>query len=147
MKKGIESNSTDAMVLLSQIYLYYSKDNEDCKSYQNPSKGIELLQKAINHGSGDAYAQLGMEFFNGTNVNKDDKKFFEYSQKAYELRNGNGAFNLGWCYQKGLSCERNINKAIEIYQREFEIIFKKVKSRKTSNLQRVAIKWSPVKIM
>jgi|GEM_PF-2215448 len=31
--------------------------------------------------------------------------------------------------------------------REFEIIFKKVKSRKTSNLQRVAIKWSPVKIM
>lgn len=116
LKKGIESNSTDAMVLLSQIYLYYSKDNEDCKSYQNPSKGIELLQKAINHGSGDAYAQLGMEFFNGTNVNKDDKKFFEYSQKSYELRNGNGAFNLGWCYQKGLSCERNINKAIEIYQ-------------------------------
>ena len=33
------------------------------------------------------------------------------------------------------------------YKREFEIIFKKVKSRKTSNLQRVAIKWSPVKIM
>ena len=31
--------------------------------------------------------------------------------------------------------------------REFEIIFKKVKSRKTSNLQRVATKWSPVKIM
>jgi hypothetical protein len=33
------------------------------------------------------------------------------------------------------------------YEREFEIIFKKVKSRKISNLQRVAIKWSPVKIM
>ena len=33
------------------------------------------------------------------------------------------------------------------YEREFEIIFKKVKSRKTSNLQRVATKWSPVKIM
>ena len=33
------------------------------------------------------------------------------------------------------------------YKREFEIIFKKVKSRKTSNLQRVTIKWSPVKIM
>lgn len=32
-------------------------------------------------------------------------------------------------------------------KREFEIIFKKVKSRKTSNLQRVATKWSPVKIM
>ena len=114
LKKGIESNSTDAMVLLSQIYLH-SKDNEDFKSYQNPSKGIELLQKAINHGSGDAYAQLGIEFFNGTNVNKDDKKYFEYSQKAYELRNGLGANNLGACYQEGLGCERNINKAIEIY--------------------------------
>lgn len=115
LKKGVESNSTDAMVWLSRIYLY-SKDNEDFKSYQNPSKSIELLQKAINHGSGDAYALLGMEFFNGTNVNKDDKKFFEYSQKAYELRDQDGANNLGACYQQGLGCERNINKAIEIYQ-------------------------------
>ena len=38
-------------------------------------------------------------------------------------------------------------KVNERYKREFEIIFKKVKSRKPSNLQRVAIKWSPVKIM
>lgn len=115
LKKGVESNSTDAMVLLSKIYLD-SKDNEDFKSYQNPFKGIELLQKAINHGSGDANFQLGIEFFNGINVNKDDKKFFEYSQKAYELRNGDGASNLGACYQQGFACERNINKAIEIYQ-------------------------------
>ena len=35
----------------------------------------------------------------------------------------------------------------KMIEREFEIIFKKVKSRKTSNLQRVATKWSPVKIM
>ena len=35
----------------------------------------------------------------------------------------------------------------KLTKREFEVIFKKVKSRKTSNLQRVAIKWSPVKIM
>lgn len=115
LKKGVESNSTEAMVLLSQIYLD-SKDNEDFKSYQNPSKGIELLQKAINHGSGDAYALLGMEFFEGINVNKDDKKSFEYSQRAYELRHGGGANNLGSCYQQGLGCERNINKAVEIYQ-------------------------------
>lgn len=115
LKKGVESNSTDAMVMLSKIYLY-SKDDEDYKSYQNPSKGIELLQKAINHGSGDANFQLGIKFFNGINVNKDDKKFFEYSQRAYELRNEGGANNLGSCYQQGLGCERNINKAIEIYQ-------------------------------
>lgn len=115
LKKGVESNSTEAMVRLSKIYLN-SKDNEVFKSYQNSSKGIELLQKAINHGSGDAYAQLGMEFFDGINVNKNDKKFFEYSQRAYELRNGVGANNLGACYQQGLGCERNINKAIEIYQ-------------------------------
>ena len=57
-----------------------------------------------------------MEFFGGINVNKDDKKFFEYSQKAYELRNGDGAVNFGACYQQGLGCERNINKALEIYQ-------------------------------
>ena len=115
LKKGVESNSTEAMVLLSQIYLS-SIDDEGYKSYRNPSKGIELLQKAINHGSGEAYAQLAMEFFSGINVNKDDKKFYEYSQKAYELRIQDGANNLGYCYQQGIGCERNINKAIEIYQ-------------------------------
>ena len=40
-----------------------------------------------------------------------------------------------------------LNVLKSFYVREFEIIFKKVKSRKISNLQRVAIKWSPVKIM
>lgn len=115
LKKGVECNNVSAIIGLSRIYLY-SKDDEDFKSYQNPSKGIELLQKAINHGSGEAYAQLAMECFSGINVNKDDKKFYEYSQKAYELRNQDGANNLGYCYQQGIGCERNINKAIEIYQ-------------------------------
>ena len=115
MKRGVECNSADAMILLSQINLY-SKDDVNFKTYQNPSKGLELLQKAINHGSGEAYARLAWEFFSGINVDKDDKKFYEYSQKAYELRNQDGANNLGGCYQRGFGCERNINKAIEIYQ-------------------------------
>lgn len=54
---------------------------------------------------------------------------------------------------QGRVTERTIPKSYSPYClflyeiREFEIIFKKVKSRKTSSLQRVAIKWSPVKIM
>lgn len=87
LKKGVESNSTYAMIELSKIYLISEDDvnYEKFKSYRNPEKGIELLQNAANHGNGEAYWQLGNEYFYGNNVDKDDNKYFEYSKKAFEL--------------------------------------------------------------
>lgn len=113
--KGVQSNSTASMLALAQIYLC-SPDDSLYKDLRNPSKGIELLEKAGIHGEGDAYATLGEQYFNGINVNKDDKKSFEYYQKAYALKSPNGANNLGADYYQGIGCKKDIKKAISIWE-------------------------------
>ena len=74
----MESNSTDAMLMLSKIYLVSEDDvdYDEFKSYRNIGKGLYLLQKAADHGDGEAYFQLGNEYYYGANVDKDDNKFF-----------------------------------------------------------------------
>lgn len=123
LKKGVESNSTDAMLSLSNIYLISEDDvnYEEFKSYRNPEKGIELLKNAAIHGNGEAYWRLGNEYFYGNNVDKDDNKYFEYSKKAFELGNATGANNLGAAYMDGTGCEKNINKAINVWEKAVDL--------------------------
>lgn len=123
LKKGVESNSTNAMLALSHIYLISEDDvnYEEFKSYRNPEKGIELLQNAVNHGSGTAYWALGNEYFYGNNVDKDDNKYFEYSKKAFELGDANGGNNLGAAYVDGVGCEKDINKAINVWEKAVDL--------------------------
>lgn len=115
LEKGVQSNGTSSMLSLANIYLC-QQDDSLFKDLRNPSKGIELLEKAAMHGSGDACCQLGQQYFSGINVNKDDKKAFEYCQKAYEFKSPDGANNLGAYYLQGIGCQKNIKKAISIWE-------------------------------
>lgn len=119
LKKGVESNSTEAMLMLSKIYLVSEEDMDynEFKSYRNIGKGLDLLQKAANHGDGEAYWRLGNEYYYGENVDKDDNKFFEYSKKSFELGYADGANNLGAAYMKGIGCKKDIKKAIAIWEK------------------------------
>ena len=123
LKKGVESNSTDAMLMLSKIYLVSEDDvdYDEFKSYINIGKGLSLLQKAANHGDGEACWRLGNEYFNGNNVDKDDNKYFEYSKKAFELGDARGANNLGAAYMDGVGCEKDINKAINVWEKAVDL--------------------------
>ena len=120
LKKGVKSNSTHAMLMLSGLYLT-SENDSVFKSYRNPNKGIELLEKAANHGSGKAYAQLANEYNIGLNVNKDYYKYYEYNKKACELGDATGANNLGAAYANGTGCEKNVHKAIEIWAKAVKL--------------------------
>ena len=107
------------MLMLSKIYLVSEDDvdYDEFKSYKNIGKGLDLLQKAANHGDGEAYFQLGNEYYNGENVDKDDNKFFEYSKKSFDLGYAGGANNLGAAYMNGIGCEKDIKKAIAIWEK------------------------------
>lgn len=120
LKKGVKSNSTDAMLMLSSLYLI-SENDSVFKSYRNPNKGIELLEKAASHGSGKAYYRLAYEYYSGLNVSKDDHQDYEYNKKAYELGDASGAYNLGANYAKGTGCEKNIHKAIDIWEKAVKL--------------------------
>lgn len=115
LNKGVQSNSTTSMLTLAQIYLC-SPDDSLYKDLRNPSKGIELLEKAGTHGEGEAYTVLGQQYFTGINVNKDDKKSFECYKKAYELKSPMGTNNLGAYYFRGTGCTKDIKKAISLWK-------------------------------
>lgn len=116
LKKGVDSNSTDAMLYLAHIYLC-SEDDKKFKLYRNPRRGVELLEKAARHGSGEAYMELGMLYNEGINVDKDDNKFYEYNKKGYDLGNAAAANNLGGCYLNGTGCEKDVKRAISIWKK------------------------------
>ncbi|GBC05625.1 hypothetical protein RclHR1_06320003 [Rhizophagus clarus] len=47
----------------------------------------------------------------------DKKKAFELYQKAADLGNANGIYNLGYCYRYGIGTDIDKKKAFELYQK------------------------------
>lgn len=120
LKKGIESNETDCMITMAQICLSEDSTYQD---YKNPQRGLDLLKRAAKHGNGNAYFLLGNLYYgnyDNTCVQKDDKKAFEYWEKAVELREPEGGSNLAFAYMSGIGCEKNVEKAIDTYKQAVE---------------------------
>lgn len=113
LNRGIESNQTDCMVEMAKLCL---SEDSTYKNIHNTQKGIELLKKATTRGNGDAYDYLGVLYYSGKFLQKDDSKAFECYQKATERKSANGAFNLGFAYLNGTGCEKNIAKGIETWK-------------------------------
>lgn len=114
LKKGATANQRDCMFSLAQVYL---SEDSNFSAYHNPIRGMELLKKAIAHGNGEACSWLGVWYFEGKYVDKDDLKFFEYSKKAYELKDPNGSYNLAYCYMTGCGCEKDTKKGWDTYRK------------------------------
>ncbi len=117
LQKGIESNETKCMIAMADICF---SDNIAFQKYHNVSRGIELLKTAARHGSSEACLRLGISYYGGLHVNKDDEKAFEYMEKATKMRNAQGACDLGWYYILGTGCEKNVEKGIETWKKAVE---------------------------
>lgn len=117
--RGIESNNTNCMGVMANLYLNLKEDTT-LKDIQHPQKGLELLRKAAKHGNSDAYCLLGQLYFIGKLVDKDDKKAFEYLTKSAYFKSPHGTFLLGSYYINGIGCEKDISKGIEIWKKAVE---------------------------
>lgn len=117
LQKGIEANQTECMIAMADICF---SDNIAFQKYHNVSRGIELLKTAARHGSSEAYCRLGISYYGGKHVNKDDEKAFEYMGKATKMRNAQGACDLGWYYILGTGCEKDVEKGIETWKKAVE---------------------------
>lgn len=116
-EKGIMSNETECMMLMSSFCL--SEDSID-QQVHNPQRGIELLKKAIRHGSGRACATLGNYYQEGKYIEKDDDEAFKLYKKAFERKSADGAFSLGFAYIEGIGCDKNVKKGIEVWKKAVE---------------------------
>lgn len=113
LKKGVEANSSECMLGLGKIFI---SDDSVLAKYHDVNKGLDLIQKAAKHGSGEAYTVLGNCYYFGENVNKDDDKAYDNYKKAYKLRDAEGAFRYAFRFIKGRGKEKDILKGIEIWK-------------------------------
>ncbi len=113
LKKGVEGNSSECMLDLGRVFI--SEDSVLAK-YHDVNKGLDLIQKAAKHGSGEAYTVLGKCYYFGDDVNKDDDKAYDNYKKAYKLRDAEGAFLYAFKFIEGRGIEKDILKGIEIWK-------------------------------
>jgi TPR repeat protein len=74
----------------------------------------------VEQGYADAQCNLGFCYDNGTGVVKNEKKAFEWYEKAAEQGLEIAQNNLGSCYKKGTGVLKNEKKAIKWFEKAAE---------------------------
>ena len=94
-----------------------------------PADDFEDSEKACERGSSYACYELGVWHLKGWDTRKDPVKGFKYLKKSYDLDSesqSSGSFfssntatisYLANCYAKGIGTNKDLNKAIEMYQK------------------------------
>jgi TPR repeat protein len=88
--------------------------NED--SIKNKDNAIELLKKSITSGYSPAITELGKYYLDHLEDEENRAIAFYYFQYAQQREELEGIFCLGICYEVGIGCNIDYQKAIECYQ-------------------------------
>lgn len=89
----------------------------------------DLIFRQYNKNKASDQIAIAERYMNGNGFNKDEKKAFEWFQKAANQNDGLGLLNLANCYEKGLGVDRDIKKAADYYE----------KSANTGNVKAMSI--------
>ncbi|MFW2172085.1 tetratricopeptide repeat protein [Acinetobacter guillouiae] len=81
------------------------------KNEKETEKMMENLLFAESNGFTPSITELGVIYYDGTLVEKDLQKAFEYFKRSALKNDPLAQNNLGWMYEHGEGTERNIEKA------------------------------------
>lgn len=98
--------------LRAGLLFLYDKDIE-----QNIEKGVELLEKAANGSSIEAANRLANLYIQGELVEKNLPEAEKWLLVASELGDDSSQYRLGLIYEAGMLGEKQLEKAIELYQK------------------------------
>ncbi|CAB4414023.1 unnamed protein product [Rhizophagus irregularis] len=94
---------------------------------------LHEINNLSNQDDSNSIVLLGIISYLGINTNVDKKKAFELFQKASELGNSSGIYNianlgnafgmnnLGYCYENGIGTDIDKKKVFEIYQKAADL--------------------------
>lgn len=83
----------------------------------NYTTAVTYFQKAADKGIVDAFNRLGVFYYNGLGIPKDESKASDYFLQAAEHNHIKAIFNLIYCYTHGKGVQQNWDKVIEYYKR------------------------------
>ena len=100
-------------------YLAKYDIGKDIQSY-DPEGAFRYFKESANEGYPPAITELGLCFYYGDGISKDEAHAFQLFSTAAELGDTEGLYYLGECYDFGRGTEKDILKAIECYTKAAE---------------------------
>jgi TPR repeat protein len=92
LEKRVNANDANA---INQLGVWYLHEDERFSITKDTDKAIELLHRAAELGSAQAYHSLGVIFDNGDGVDEDKVKAKQYFEKAAMGGFASSRLNLG----------------------------------------------------
>lgn len=85
------------------------------------SSAVRYYKEGIEHGDSLCANNLGTMYCKGIGVKKNESKGFQLFLESYNMCgdsnvNGDICANLAQCYEKGYGTDKNLRRALEIYQ-------------------------------
>ncbi|MFZ4401311.1 MAG: protein kinase domain-containing protein [Bacteroidales bacterium] len=118
-KEALTFRNTDSIQTKCEIlsYLIPALESYYTAKYVN---AFELLTKAANLGSGDAFYYLGELTYNGIGTIKDYKKGWEFTNKAKEKGFKMAYWRIAYTYETGTGVKKDQNLADKYYLEAME---------------------------
>ncbi|RIA98229.1 kinase-like domain-containing protein [Glomus cerebriforme] len=103
---------------------YFLNGKQEILNYLNNHHiTLQEINKFLLNNQNDSNSIVLLGIFNelgiGTEINK--QKAFELYQKAADLGNVIGLYNLGYCYKHGIGTSVNVQKAFELCQKSADL--------------------------
>jgi len=114
LEKAAELGNTNALFVLGFCYM-----NGDSEIKQDKKKALELYQRASDLGNQFAMCGLGQNYETTFGIGNKKKAFELYLRAATVNEEGNPAAfeNLARCYEFGIGCTKDEDKAIDYWQK------------------------------
>lgn len=109
-----KSASENDEIALYQLGIIYEYGSENILADEN--KAFNYYQRLSNSNFALALNKLAYCYYEGKGVFKNPDNFFKYIEKSSELGNLEGKLNLAFAYANGLGINKNVGKAINIYE-------------------------------
>ena len=93
--------------------------NEGYLQYKNGNnnQAIETFKKACNEGASSGCYNLGLLYYNGTEVEQEYFKAAEAFAKACDDGHEKACYNLAYMYQNGYGVRLDSKKALDLYEK------------------------------
>lgn len=114
-----------AMEFYNSMYKNSSKLKDEA-SLETYKKALSLIRVAAYQGHPDAQFELGQQyedvsFLGVENPYHDSQKMFYWYTKACNNNHAEACNALAIMYESGVSCQKNINKALSLYKKSSEL--------------------------
>jgi TPR repeat protein len=113
--------SKELLIMAGQkgIKTAYSILGDIARELKDMKEAAEWWSKSLEVKPDDVNTRLWLAalYREGKDVPKDEKKLFAVLEPAAAKEDGQALVELGWCYEDGLGCEKNVAKAKELYKK------------------------------